>query len=61
MALAFDAEYFGPVDSPESSDEVLTKEEEKAFQAEVSLAKSLIKIGYNRMKEKIWAIRKVGL
>ena len=58
MALAFDVEYFGPVDSPESSDEMLTKEEEKAFQAEVSLAKSLIKIGYNRIKEKIWAIRK---
>ena len=58
MALAFDAEYFGPVDIPESSDEVLTKEEEKAFQAEVSLAKSLIKKGYNRIKEKIRAIRK---
>ncbi len=58
MALAFDAEYFGPVDIPESSDEVLTKEEEKAFQAEVSLAKSLIKKEYNRIKEKIRAIRK---
>ena len=58
IALAFDAEYFGPVDIPESSDEVLTKEEEKAFQAEVSLAKSLIKKGYNRIKEKIRALRK---
>ncbi len=58
MALAFDAEYFGPVDIPELSDEVLTKEEKKAFQAEVSLAKSLIKKVYNRIKEKIRAIRK---
>lgn len=60
MALAFDTECFGPVELPvqEESDSELTKEEEKAFQAEVTQAKSLIRKGYNRIKEKIRQIRK---
>ena len=55
MALAFDTEYVGPIDLPiqEESDSQLSKEEKKAFQTEVALAKSLIKKGYNRVKEKI--------
>ena len=58
MALAFEEEYFGPVDLPEQDHNTMTKEQEKAFQSEVALAKSLIKKGYNRIKEKIRAIRK---
>ena len=60
MALAFDTECFGPIDIPvqEESDSVLSKEEEKIFQAQVALAKSQIKKGYNRIKEKIRQIRK---
>ena len=43
MALAFDTECFGPIDLPiqEESDSQLSKEEKKAFQTEVALAKSL--------------------
>ena len=37
---------------------MLSKEEEKIFQAQVALAKSQIKKGYNRIKEKIREIRK---
>ena len=55
MALAFDKKYFGPIDLPiqEESDSQLSKEEKKAFQTEAALAKSFIKKGYNRVKEKI--------
>ena len=54
MALAFEEECFGPVDMavqegrPKGTDEL--KGEEKAFQAEVTLAKSPMKRGYNRIK-----------
>ena len=58
MALAFDEECFGPVDLPEPDCDTMTIEQEKKFQTEVGLAKSLIKKGYNRIKEKIRAIRK---
>ena len=54
MALAFDTEYFGPIDLPiqDESDSQRSKEEKQAFQTEVALAKSLIKQGYNRVKQK---------
>ena len=61
MAMEFDIENFGPVDLSQEDgqnvDEVST-EEKKVFQVEVAVAKSLIKKGYNRIKEKIRAIRK---
>ena len=58
-ALAFDTECFAPIDIPvqEESNSVLLKEE-KIFQAQVALAKSQIKKGYNHIKEKIQQIRK---
>ena len=61
MAMEFDIENFGPVDLPQEDGQnvdELSKEEKKAFQVEVAVAKSLIKKGYNRIKEKIRAIRK---
>ena len=58
MALEFDEECFGPVGLPEADCDTMTVEQEKKFQTEVGLAKSLIKKGYNRIKEKIRAIRK---
>jgi hypothetical protein len=50
LALAFDAEYFGPVDLPVQDSEELSKTEENTFKAEVATAKSLIEKGYNRIK-----------
>jgi hypothetical protein len=41
--LAFDAEYFGPVNLPVQDSQELSKKEENAFKAEVATAKSLIK------------------
>jgi hypothetical protein len=44
--LAFDAEYFGPVDLPVQDSEELSKKEENAFKAELNcytVIKSLIK------------------
>ena len=58
MASVFDQEFFGPIDVPDAPKEKMTKEKEKAFNAEVSMAKSQIKKGCNRIKEKIRAIRK---
>ena len=39
LALAFDAEYFGPVDLPVQDSEELSKKEENAFKADVAAAK----------------------
>ena len=45
LALAFDAEYFFPVDLPVQNNEKLSKREENPFKAELSCytVKSLIK------------------
>ena len=53
MALAFDEECFGPVDLPEPDCNTITVEQEKKFQTEVGLAKSLIKRGYNSCNSKV--------
>ena len=60
MATSFDDKDFGPKDLPvaDPNAEQQMAEEKKSFQAEVAVAKDLIKKGYNRVKEKIRAIRK---
>jgi hypothetical protein len=50
LALAFDAEYFGPVNLPVQNSEELSEKEENAFEADVATATSLIKKGDNRIK-----------
>jgi hypothetical protein len=43
LALAFDAEYSGPVDQLVQDSNELSKKEENVFKAKVATAKSLIK------------------
>ena len=55
-----DEQLIGPVSLTESNKALtdMAKEELKRHNMMVSAEKSLIKKGYNRIKEKIWAIRK---